>query len=97
MPLRDGDESPGVRQVCCGRGEVGDGERKPAEAVQARRRPLRRPIDLRPAWLRFLLSDNRAGRREVLYQAGREKMYGTEGRRRLRAARRELLRCLQRW
>lgn len=91
MPLRDGDESPGVRQVCRRRGEVGDSERKPAEAVQARRRPLRRPIDLRPSRLRFLLSDDRARRREVLYQAGRQKMHGAEGRRSLRAARPELL------
>ena len=97
MPLRDGDESPEVRQVCCRRGEVGDGERKPAEAVQARRRPLRRPIDLRPARLRYLLPDDHARHREVLYQAERQQMHGAEGRRSLRAARRELLRCLQRW
>ncbi len=91
MPLRDCDESSGVRQVCCRRGEDGGGERKPAEAVQARRPQVRRPIDVRPIGLRFVLSDLGEGRHEVLHQAGRRKMYGAERRGSLRAGRPELL------
>ena len=62
--------------MCCRRGEVGGGERKPAEAVQASRPQVCRPIDVRPTGLRVVLSDLGEGRHEVLHQGARRKMHG---------------------
>jgi len=37
---------------------------------------VRRPIDVRPTGLRFVLSDLGEGRHEVLHQGARRKMHG---------------------
>ena len=76
----------------CGRcGEVGGGEWEPAETLQARRPEVRRPIDVRPTGLRFVLSDLGEGRHQVLHQGGRDGLQGAEKRGSLRAGRCELL------
>jgi len=77
--------------VCCRRGEVGGGERKPTEAMQARRPQVRRPIDVRAAGLRFVLSDLGEGRHEVLHRGGPRKMHGAQKGWSLREGRPELL------
>jgi len=44
--------------------------------VQASRPQVRRPIDVRPTGLRFVLSDLGEERHEVLHQGARHKMHG---------------------